>query len=440
MIIDPETDAPKLHTNWHRLLLVGYIVIGSTFGGLGAWAAVARLDSAVIAQGVVAVESNKKTLQHLEGGIVSEILVHNGDKVKQGDVLIRLDPTIPKAQLGMYRGELAIALAAEARLIAQRDSLEEIVFPPEVMDLQNDQLVANAIADQRRQFEATHASFEREAAVANAQIAEVEKEISGYQQAADTAKAQLVYAAKELDSLHALYQKQLTDYPRLADAEKEQLQLNGQIAQATISEAQAAQKINEVKLTLEHDRQANREEASKELVDVRKQIGDLRQQITISSDALHRIEIRAPTDGTVQEMHVFTIGGVVRAGDPILDIVPSSDNLVVQAKISPINIDSVAAGMDAEVRFPNFDANTVPYIGGTVHSVSRDKIDDPTVPDGSYFAAEIRVDKKSIPANLQGKLTSGMPAEVFIRTGERTALNYMLGPVLERFYTSFREK
>jgi membrane fusion protein, S-layer protein transport system len=351
---------PSADTDWKQPIIVGFVVIAAAFGIFGGWSALARLDAAAVAAGVVTVESNRKTVQHLEGGIVSAILARDGDRVSQGDLLLRLDPTRAEASAELYRSQLAAARAAEARLVAERDSRDSLILPREVMERQSDPIVAEAIADQLRQFQARRDTLQRQVDVMDAQMLQIHKEIEALQGNREIATAQKVFVVRELGGLRDLWEKRLVDLTKLSFTEREHLRLEGAIAQAGIDIARAEQRIREVELRIEQLRQERREDASRQLPDLRKLIGDLRQQIIVAEDQRRRTEIRAPASGTVQQLRIFTIGGVLRPGDPILDIVPDSEELIVRARVSPLDVHAVRVGMPAEVRFPAFHRPNVP--------------------------------------------------------------------------------
>ena len=434
-----EDLAPKPKTDWRPLVRTGAVLIFLTFGVFGAWSAVARLDGAVIGSGVVAVESSKKTVQHFEGGIVRAILVREGAHVEQGDVLVRLDPTRAEASFDLYRLQLAAALANETRLVSERDDLAELDFPPEVLEVQGDSLVTRAVTDQRRQFQARRDTLQRQIEVLRAQIDQIRNEIEGIKLEQKTAEGQLVFIAQELVGLRGLLEKKYIELPRVSNMEREQLRLQGVIARSTIDAARAAQRIGETELKIEQLRLERREEASKQLPEVRKAISDIRQQMIIASDTLKRIEIRAPVTGTVQQIRIFTIGGVVRASEPIMDVVPVTDELVVRARIAPQDMQMIRPGLPAEVRFPALLRPNVPFIVGKVRTVSTDRLIDEATRE-PYFAAEVAVERSTILPEIQESITAGLSADVIIPTRERTALEYLVSPITDRFQKAMRER
>jgi HlyD family type I secretion membrane fusion protein len=414
-----------------------------TFVVLGGWSAVARIDSAVVAEGVVAIESNRKTIQHLEGGIVREILVRDGDAVRQGDVLVRLDPTRNAAADVGFRQQLAIASALQARLIAQREMADTIKFPPEVTAFKDDPLIVNAIQDNQSQFDNRRQSLLRGKEVFEQQIAQTKDEIRQAILDEKTARQQVDSIGLELPNLKMLLEKGLVSLPRVTTLERQLIQVQGQFEGAQISKTKATEKVGELQARIDQLKQDYRQEAANALPDVRKTISDARQQLIVSSDALQRIEIKAPVTGTVQQLKMFTIGGVIRPGDPILDIVPSSDTLVVRGRVLPVDVDRILTGQSVELRVPQFMKFELKPLVGTLRSISRDSIVDTPGPSGPaqpYFAVEIAVDRNSIPEDIRDRMTAGMTVDTIIRTRERTVLSYLVAPLSNRLAKSMRER
>lgn len=434
-----RTMPPVPSSDWKPVVRLGYILIVCVLGSFLFWSLVARLDGAALAAGVVSVESNRKTIQHLEGGIVREILVRDGDLVQEGQVLIRLDRTRAESIDDLYRNQLVIQLAQEARLRAERDGADTIAFPKEVMALAAEPLVARAIADQKQQFASRRETLTRTIEVAEAQIVQAEKEAE--QNAIDnkTARATLVNINSELEVVRGLFEKNLVAMTRVTALEREKLRLEGMIANTDVGSAKLAEKLQELRLRRDQAREDYRQEANRQLLDLQKSLAELRQQVIIAADTKQRIDVKAPIAGIVQQLRVFTIGGVVRPGEPILDLVPVSDSLIIKARISPLDVDRVTANMDAEIRFPSFRHLGLKTIHGKVRTISRDRLLDEVTKE-SYFDAQVIVDRPELPREIVSRLTAGMPADVVIPTGERTVFDYLVTPIVERFYTSMRER
>jgi HlyD family type I secretion membrane fusion protein len=436
--------APIASTDWYKMLCFGGTLIVFVFVVLGGWSAVARIDSAVVADGAVAVMSNRKTIQHLEGGIVSEILVRDGDTVQAGQTLLRLDPTRSEAADKGYQQQLAIAKALEARLIAQRDLADTVTIPPDVAAVGDDPIVASAIRDNLGQFSNRRESLLRGTEVIAKQLAQARDEVRQADIDQQTAQAQLDSIAVELPNLRELLQKGLVALPRVTTLERQQIQVQGMLDTARINSTKAKEKVGEFQARIDQLKQDYRQEAANALPEVRKNISDTQQQLTIARDALRRVDIKAPVTGTVQQLKVFTVGGVVKPGDSILDIIPLSDVLVVRVKVQPVDIDRILSGENVEIRIPQFMKFELKPIIGVVRSISRDSVVDAqpaTQADAQpYFAVEIAVDRASIPEELHGRVMAGMTVTAIIRTQERTVLSYLAAPLTNRLAKALHER
>ena len=435
----PAGLAPLPPADWRSAARVGRAIVILGFGVFVGWASLARLDGAAVSSGVVAVESYRKTVQHLEGGIVREILVRDGDVVAEGQVLLRLDPTRVDAQSEAYRSQVAALQAQETRLLVERDVGSVLSFPAEVVRRSADPTVAAVITDQKQVFEVRRAALQSNLSVADAQIEQARKESE--QNASDLATARATYdnVVGELVPLRGLLQQKLVAVSRVMPLEREKLRLEGVIASGELQAKKLNERLIEAELKRKQVLSDYRQEPSTQLLDVRRQLSDARQQLVVAEDAQRRFELKAPIAGTVQQMRIFTVGGVIRPGDPVLDIVPTTDTLVIQAKISPLDVDRVTPGMRAEIRFPSFRYFGADIITGSLRSVSRDRL----IEDASrepYFAAEVTVDRSSIPAVFANRLTAGIPADVVIPTEPRSVMSYLLTPIYERFDKSMRER
>lgn len=435
----PTGLAPLPPADWQRVARVGRAIVILGFGVFVGWASLARLDGAAVSSGVVAVESYRKTVQHLEGGIVREILVRDGDVVAEGQVLLRLDPTRVDAQSEAYRSQVAALQAQETRLLVERDVGSVLSFPAEVVRRSADPTVAAVITDQKQVFEVRRAALLGNLSVADAQIEQARKEAE--QNTSDLATARATYdnVVGELVPLRGLLQQKLVAVSRVMPLEREKLRLEGVIASGELQAKKLNERLTEAELKRKQVLSDYRQESSTQLLDVRRQLSGARQQLVVAEDAQRRYELKAPIAGTVQQMRIFTVGGVIRPGDPVLDIVPTTDTLVIQAKISPLDVDRVTPGMPAEIRFPSFRYFGADIITGSLRSVSRDRL----IEDASrepYFAAEVTVDRSSIPAVFANRLTAGIPADVVIPTEPRSVMSYLLTPIYERFDKSMRER
>jgi membrane fusion protein, S-layer protein transport system len=431
--------APVPSSDWKSTIRAGYGLVVFTFVILGGWSSIARLDSAVVASGAIAPESNRKTVQHLEGGIVSEIAVRDGYAVKEGQLLIRLDRTQSAATNLNLSNQIASAKCLEARLLAQRDKKSKIQFPAEVAALSGDPAVASAMTDNQNQFESRRKSYENGAEVLDKQLSQAAKDIDQAQSDNETATHQLASIEQELAPLQSLLDRGLVPVTRVTALQRQQQAMQGAVAKAAIDLLRAKDKISELDARRKQWDQDYIQEAATSLLEVRKSLNDASQKMVIAGDALKRVDIVAPVSGTVQQLRFFTIGGVVRPGDPILDIVPTSDTMVVRSQVQPIDIDRIHSNMPAEIRFPQFATARNLNIRGMVKSVSQDSILDPSTHQ-TYYAVEVSVDRSSIPQDINGKLISGMITTVVLPTGRRTVLEYLIGPLMSRLSGSMRER
>jgi len=432
--------APLPSADWARIVRFGYIAVIVGLGAFVAWAATARLDGAAVAPGVVAVESNRKTIQHLEGGIIREILVRDGDVVSAGQVLLRLDPTRVDATGDLYRNQLAAMLAQETRLLAERDGAPSLSFPPAVLQRATDLAVAAAMSDQKRLFDTRREVLQRNLNVAESQIEQIRRETDQNVSDLETARKTLDNIQRELEPMRQLLQQKLVSVSRVMPLEREKLRLEGVIANSELQAQKLRERLIEAELKRNQVLADYRQDVSTQLLDVRRQLNDVRQQLIVAEDAQRRFELKAPIAGAVQQMRIFTVGGVIKPGDPVLDIVPVNDVLVIQAKLSPLDIDRVGPGLGAEIRFPSFRYFGADVIRGTLRSVSRDRLLEDTTNRDPYFAAEVTVDRSSIPREFADRLSAGIPADVIIPTEGRTVMVYLLDPIFERFNKSMRER
>ena len=425
--------------DWKRPAMVGYFVIFLAFGVLGGWSAFARLDSAVQATGTVTLESSKKVIQHFEGGIVAKILVNEGEHVDQGQILFLLENTQAQASANAVTNQLAAALAQEARLIAERDNAQQVTYPPELMNKISQPVVQDAMNDENKQFAERRASLAGQIAILKSRIEQFKTQIGGLTHEKAATEEQLNFINSELVDLRNLLEKHLVQKTRVLALERERARLEGVVGQSVAEIAKAENSIGEARLQIEQSRKKFSEEVNTQILEVRVKISDLRQRTIVSQDVLHRIQIRAPRDGTIQNLRVATIGGVIRPAEPLAELVQDDDNLVVNAQVSPSDVDAIEAGMQAEVRFNAFHGTTLPLIPGKVKSVSRDRIVDEQTKQ-PYFLARIVVDKNDVPTIVKDRIRAGMQVEVVVPTGERTVISYLVRPLRTRASSAFKEK
>jgi HlyD family type I secretion membrane fusion protein len=425
--------------NFQAVARIGYGIIALTFVGLLGWAAFAPLDSAVIANGVVSAEGNRKTIQHLEGGMLSKILVREGEKVKAGQVLFELDPTQANAAAGITRNQYVALKAMEARLLAERDQRPVISFPADLLSQRADPMVSRAIADEQAQFLERRQTIQGQVDLMNAQRAQFQSEIEGIDRQTQGLKDQLGFIEDELNDLRKLYDKGLVPRPRLLALEREQASLSGSIGRLTADRSKAVQGAGETQLKIRQIKQQFFEEVSQAITETRVRLAEVTEKEVVASDAQKRIKIVSPVNGTAQNLRFFTEGAVVRGAEPLVDIAPDDEAFVIQAHFQPTDVDNVHPGMVTEVRLPAFHSREVPILNGKIESLSQDRISDPQA-KVDYFLGIVRVDIKQLPPQLRARVTAGMPAQVVVPTGERTVLQYLFAPLRDTLRTTMREE
>ncbi|WP_151704811.1 HlyD family type I secretion periplasmic adaptor subunit [Nitrincola alkalilacustris] len=416
--------------------IIGMIILFITFGMFGTWAAVAPLDSAALAQGVVTVKSYRKTVQHLEGGIVRTIEVRDGDLVTVGDVLLTIDDTQPRAELEMTRSQMIAMRALEARLRAERDQLEEVVYPEDfdLMDLR----VIESMQSENQVFTARMNAHRGEVGVLEQRISQLTEQISGLQSIISSKQELMTSYESEMKDLSELLSDGFVDKQRLRELERNLSQLKGEIAeyQSTIARTRIQQ--GETRLQILQLQKEFHTQVVNQLSEIQTRNFDLRERAGALLDRVNRTVITAPDTGMVLGMKVHTIGGVVQSGTPILDIVPASEELIVEAQISPIDIDRVDVGKLADVRFSAFKSATTPVIEGRVTHISADRLinEQTGMP---YYLSRIELTDTGRRTLGDLMLVPGMPAEVLINTGERTMLQYLVQPATNAFARSMIE-
>lgn len=419
----------------------GYLAIAIVFGGFGAWAAYAPLDSAAVTQGKVAVETDRKPVQHLEGGIIDEILVKEADRVLEGQVLFRLKPTQAKSNSEVLRKQLDTGLAVEARLLAEQKGAPAINFPAELLARAAEGETAQTIGDQQQAFIEHKRSIENKVELEKAKIEQATRDNAGKEARLRISQSQYESYATELARVSILAEKGFYPKNKLLASMREQSRIEAEITATKTEISLNLARIDEARLKIRQIYQEKQESIADNLVKQRTENANLREKLAGAADVLNRVEVRAPRAGVVQAIKFHAIGAVVKPGDTLAEVIPLSDNLVLSAKIKPTDINNVAVGQTAEVRFPAFAYRQLRAIFGQVKAVSADSLaDDESPTHERYYAAKVVIDQRTIPADIAGTLVPGMPADVVIVTGERTLLQYLLGPVLRRISTGFREK
>jgi len=422
-----------------RTALVGYTLIILTFGVMGGWAAVAPLNRGVVAQGVVMIEDNRKVVQHFEGGIVNQVLVREGQSVAEGEVLLRLSPVAAGSNLDTIRNQLDSALALEASLTAELAGRDSIEFPKQLLVRQDSTpTVARMIEDQKVQFEERKRSREAQVTLIEAKIKQLETETEGIAVEKSSTEKQIGFLDEELTGLRYLKEKGLIPVTRVLSMEREHTRLEGVVGRAVADTAKAANGMNEARLQVIQLKQKFQEEVSSQLLDTRQKIEAASEKLVVARDMITRLDIKSPRAGTVQGLKVFTVGQVVRAGESLMEVVPSGEMLVVHAQLPVNSIEHLSIGQTAEIRFPGLHSRQLQMMSGTLASISHDRlVDDAT--KQPYFLGLINLSDAKLDEHYRDKLVAGMQADVVIATGERTALEYMVSPLADALHRSFRD-
>jgi epimerase transport system membrane fusion protein len=417
----------SLVTNDMPIRALGMAVVIGTVGILGGWSYLAPIDSAASASGFVTVKSHSKTVQHLDGGIVKELLVKDGDIVKEGDVLLTLDGTDIKAQAEILRGQQITLAAQVARLSAERDRLGSVIYPKEVQNL-NDARVIEARQSENQIFNARKNAHDGEVSVLNQRISQLNSRIQGLQGQKVSKQHLNVSYTEEAKDLKELLAEGFADKQRLRDMERSITATTGEIASLSSEISSSEMQIGETRLQIMQIQKQFQEEVADKLSEIQAQFYDVNQRLTATIDKVNRIQIKSPAAGRVMGVSIYTIGGVITPGRPILDIVPQGEELVVEARVSPIDIDRVHVGLVAEVRFSAFKQALVPKTVGKLIGLSADKITDERTGQ-PYYTAKIELTPESYVKLGNMELLPGMPADVLINTGERTVFEYLMQPI-----------
>jgi membrane fusion protein, type I secretion system len=421
-----------------RHLAIGITVCGVLIVGLGGWAATAELSGAVIGSGILEVESNVKAVQHPQGGVVGEIDVEDGDFVGAGDVVIRLDDTQIRANLGIVTSGLDEASARMARLTAEQTGLEAVKFPEDLTARADDPDVAALLAGEQRLFELRLEAREGEKARLKERIQQFHEEVRGLEGQVEAKGRELALIQEELDGLRDLFEKELVSTTRVKALEREEARLGGERNQLIAAIAQAKGKISETELQIIQLDKNMRSDATRELSDLRAKAAEYGERRIAALDQLARVDVRSPQDGMVHQLTVHTVGGVISPGEVIMHIVPKNDSLIVETKIAPTDIDQLQIGQAALLRLSAFNQRTTPEIEGTVSRISADLSEDDRT-GAAYYTVIVSISEQELSRLSDVKLLPGMPVEVFFKTAPRTALSYLTKPLFDSSNRAFRE-
>lgn len=432
-----DLDRNRLSIRRHMLAVGGAAVV--MIGSMGIMGAATDMSGALISNGALVVESSVKKVQHPAGGVVKNLLVAEGAQVASGDLLIRLDETVAQANLSAVTKSLWELEARRARLQSERDGLSAIAFPDELTSLPSESPAQTIMSGEQRFFQLRRDAAEGQKHQLGEQVQQLREQIAGLQDQLTAKKQEADLLSKELVGVEQLWEQRLVSITRLVTLQRDSARLLGEKGQLTASIAQAKGKISETELKIMQIDQDFRSDVAKELADIRAKYAETYEKKVTARDQAEKLELRAPQAGIVHDLNVHTEGGVIAAGETVMTIVPNSDSLIVETRVPPQEIDQVKLGQPAVLRFTNFNQRTTPEIDGEVSrigaDVSREDKSGPT-----YFVVRISIGPDEIKKFGGTKLMPGMPVEVFIRTGERTLLSYLMKPIADQMHRAFREK
>lgn len=412
------------------------------FVGLGGWSAFAPLSGAALAPGHVGIENQRKTIQHLEGGIIDKIAARDGDKVKAGDLLVRLDDTVPRSTYDLLEGQFIDLIVERARLNAEQEGADYIDWPDLLAIISNRERVGEAMRVQQALFDARREALQSRVDILRTGISHIQEQIRGFETQDEAVRRQLELIQKETEAVAQLVEKGLQARSRLYALQRTIAELDGTLGDIASRKAQARVLIGESELEILDLSTRNRNQVVGDLRTLASQIADMQPRLRAARATLDRLDLRAPVSGTVVGLQYHTEGGVIRPGAPVLDLVPEQSKFVIEAKVSPADIDVVSTGLPAEVRLVAFSSRITPTVPGHVTHVSADRLIDQAT---SQFYYQIKVQLDVDQALLRefdfdlAQLYPGMPVEVMVVTAERTLLDYLLQPVTDMFARAFRE-
>lgn len=431
------TGPTNVQHSTRKPLILGFVAVALLVVGIGGWAAATQISGAVIAPGKLVVDSNVKKVQHPTGGVVGELLVKEGDRVQQGDVVVRLDGTQARSSLAVVNKALDELAARQARNEAERDGDKSVTFPADLVERKDDPEVARLMSGEQRLFEMRKAARDGQKAQLREQIQQLQLQIEGTQaqEAAKTKEVKLLM--QELESVRVLWKQNLVQISRVTALERDAARLEGERASLIAAIAQGRGRIAELELKIHQIDQDLSTEVGKELAEIRAKKSELTERRVSAEDQLKRIDLVAPQDGRVFQRNVHTVGGVIQAGEPVMLIVPQTEALIVEAKVAPHDIDQIHIGQHAVLRFAAFNQRTTPELNGEVIHIGADVAQDDKATE-PYYSVRVRVSDGEL-ARLDGlQLLAGMPVEVFIQTTPRTVASFLVKPLTDQLARAFR--
>jgi protease secretion system membrane fusion protein len=440
VVSSTEDDGPRASADTGAVARTGLWVLALGFGGFLLWAGLAPLDEGVPTQGMVTLDTKRKTVQHLSGGIVKEVLVHEGQQVKEGDPLLRLDSAVAKANYEAVRQRYLGLRAMQSRLFAEQAGQGAIAFHPDVKSAMNDPLIKQQISTQEQLIQARRAALAADLQGIEENIQGLKEQLGSYQNILVQRRNQLSLLNEELNNVRGMVKEGYAPRNRQLELERMVAESNASIADLTGSSLRVTRQVAELTQRATGRKQEYRKEIESQLADVTREVqSDAEKFVAVTAD-LDRMEIKAPAAGQVVGLSVQTVGAVLQPGQKLLDVVPDNQSLLLEAHIPPHLIDKIQTGLPTDIRFNTFAHSPQLVVQGKVLSVSGDLLADPANPQFSYFLARVQVTPDGMKTLGTRQMQPGMPAEIVIKTGERSMLTYLLHPLTKRMAASLKEE
>ena len=431
--------AKAVPTRTGPIAVLGFAAIVLFAGGFGVWAATAPLSGAAIASGVVAADGQNVAIQHLEGGIIKEVRIQDGDLVEIGDVMFVMDGTDARAQRNRLTLQRIALRAQLARLVAERDLADEMAVSSDLLADAEEEGVEEIVAEQRGEFEARLSRFQQENVILNQRIASLREQVTGLEGQVEAGEQQRAVLAEEIDRKEKLLDRGLTGRDEYTELVRANAQLFGQLAQTRAQIASIRTQIIEAEEQVARATTQRVERAVTDLSDVRASLSDVDEQLRAADAVLDRVVVRAPSDGVIVSIARNKAGAVIAPGETMAELLPTSDALIVEARLSPLDIDVVSVGQDASLRFSALNTRVTPEVDARVSYVSADRLIDQATQE-PYYTARLEI-AETLPASIEREqIYPGMPVETFISTGDRTFFEYLTKPITDSFQRSFREE
>ena len=435
-----EDQGPRASSDTSSVARTGLWVLGLGFGGFLLWAGLAPLDEGVPTQGMVTLDTKRKTVQHLSGGIVKEVLVHEGQQVKEGEPMLRLDGAVAKANYEAVRQRYLGYRAMQSRLFAEQAGRDVIDFHPDVKAAMNDPLIKQQVTTQQQLIQARRAALAADLQGIEESIQGLKEQLNSYQNILVQRRSQLALLTEELTNTRGMVKEGYAPRNRQLELERMVAESNAAIADLTGNSMRVSRQVAELTQRSMARKQEYRKEIESQLADITREVqSDAEKFVAVTAD-LDRMEIKAPANGQVVGLTVQTVGAVLQPGQKLLDVVPENQTLLLEAHIPPHLIDKVNTGLSADIRFNSFAHSPQLVVEGKVMSVSGDLLSDPQQPQFAYYLARVQVTSSGMKTLGARQMQPGMPAEIVIKTGERSLLTYLLHPLTKRMAASLKEE